>query len=71
MYEIHIGNEYKIRKKIPFGEDEIVTAKVIDIYFEAFLTGWKTKVKVQNSGSDIVKTYFANDFLSLIADENE
>ena len=70
MNKISIGNEYEIRKKIPFCEDEIVTTKVVDIYFEGFLTGWKTKVKTINEGSSIVNTYFANDFLNLIVDED-
>ena len=82
MYDIKIGSRVKIRRtKYKRDENgnctdvgEIITYEVVDIFFEAYVNGFKTVIKVKDIVEEgeiaIVYTFYANDFFKkLVIDD--
>lgn len=83
MYDIKIGSRVKIRRsKYKRDENgkcidvgEIVTYEVVDIFFEAYMGGFKTVIKVKDIVGEgeiaIVYTFYVNDFFEKLVIDDE
>lgn len=83
MYDIKIGSRVKIRRaKYKRDENgnctdvgEIITYEVVDIFFEAYVNGFKTVIKVKDIVEEgeiaIVYTFYANDFFKKLVIDDE
>lgn len=74
MADIKIGSIVKLRRS-KYKRDEIITYEVVDIFFEAYMGGFKTVIKVKDIVEEgeiaIVYTFYVNDFFEKLVIDDE